>query len=106
MMGDSLGLGGVAVADGLLGQAMGRLRLVLACLGLAAVAALLVEQNIAGARWLNGSRSVMAPLGGLALGLLAVGRTPRGEPPGGAQRCRQSARVFELGRSSKGVQWW
>lgn len=72
-------LGGVAVAGGLLGKAMGRLLAVLAGLGLAAVAALLLVQNIAEVQWLNGSRSAMALLGGLGLGLLAVGLTPRDE---------------------------
>ncbi|MPZ85720.1 MAG: hypothetical protein GEV28_37220 [Actinophytocola sp.] len=74
-------LGGVAVAGGLLGKAMGRLLAVLAGLGLAAVAVLLLVQNIAEVQWLNGSRSAMALLGGLGLGLLAVGLTPRDERP-------------------------
>ena len=72
-------LGGVAVAGGLLGKAMGRLLAVLAGLGLTAVAALLLVQNITGEQWLSGSRSAIALLGGLGLGLLAVGLTPRNE---------------------------
>lgn len=72
-------LGGVAVAGGLLGRAVGRWLAVVAGLGLAAVAVLLLVQNITGAQWLNGSRSAMALLGGLGLGLLAVGLTPRSE---------------------------
>ena len=75
-------LGGIAVAGGLFGRAMGRWLAVLAGLGLVAVAALLLVQNIAGEQWLNGSRSAMALLGGLGLGLLAVGLTPRTERPG------------------------
>lgn len=72
-------LGGIAVAGGLLGKATGRWLAVLAGLGLAAVAVLLLVQNIAGAQWLDGSRSAMALLGGLGLGLLAVGLTSRSE---------------------------
>ena len=72
-------LGVVAVAGGLLGKAVGRLLAVLAGLGLAGVAAVLLAQNIVGESWLNGSRSAMALLGGLGLGLLAVGLTPRNE---------------------------
>jgi hypothetical protein len=72
-------LGGIAVAGGLLGKATGRLLAVLAGVGLAAVAALLLVQNIADVQWLNGSRSAMALLGGLGLGLLTVGLTPRNE---------------------------
>jgi hypothetical protein len=72
-------LGGVAVAGGLLGRALGRLLAVLAGLCLAAVAALLLVQNIAETQWLNGSRSAMTLLAGLGLGLLAVGLTPRSE---------------------------
>lgn len=72
-------LGGVAVVGGLLGKAVGRLLAVLAGLGLAAVAVLLFVQNIADVRWLDGSRSAMALLGGLGLGVLAVGLTPRNE---------------------------
>jgi hypothetical protein len=79
-------LGGVAVAGGLLGKPVGRWLAVLAGLGLAAVAALLLVQNIAEVQWLNGSRSAMALLGGLGLGLLAVGLTPRNEPQSEEER--------------------
>lgn len=72
-------LGGIAVAGGLLGKAMSRLLAVLAGLSLTAVAALLLVQNITGEQWLSGSRSAMALLGGLGLGLLAVGLTPRSD---------------------------
>lgn len=76
-----LGLGAVAVAGGLLGASTGRLLAILAGVGLAGVAALLLLQNITEAHWLNGSRSAMALFGGFGLGLLAVGLTPRGDPP-------------------------
>lgn len=72
-------LGAVAVAGGLLGAKVGRGLAVLAGLGLAAVAVLVFVQNVVGAQWLDGSRSAMALLAGLGLGLLAVGLTPREE---------------------------
>jgi hypothetical protein len=75
-------LGAVAVAGGLLAQAVGRLLAVLAGLGLVAVAALLLLQNIAEFQWLNGSRSAMALFGGLGIGVLVVGLAPRGESKG------------------------
>lgn len=75
-------LGGVAVAGGLLARTIGRLLALLAGSSLVAVAALLLVQDVTGAQWLNGSRSAMALLGGLGLGLLAVSLAPRGEPKG------------------------
>lgn len=72
-------LGAVAVAGGLHGAKVGRGLAVLAGLGLAAVAVLVFVQNVVGAQWLDGSRSAMALLAGLGLGLLAVGLTPREE---------------------------
>ncbi|MGH3466205.1 MAG: Rv1678 family membrane protein [Thermocrispum sp.] len=74
-----LALGVVAVAGGLLGTSIGRWLVALAGLGLAAVAVLVLVQNVAGEQWLDGSRSAMALLGGLGLGLLAVGLAPQRE---------------------------
>jgi hypothetical protein len=76
--------GALAVIGGLLGGSNGRWLAVLAGAGLGAVAVLVLVQNIAEAEWLDGSRSAMALLGGLGIGLLAVGLTPRPEGPGHA----------------------
>lgn len=72
-------LGALALAAGFAGGRLGRALTVLAGAGLAAVAVLLLVQTAVGAKLIDGNTSTMALLGGLGLGLLAVGLTPR--PP-------------------------
>lgn len=72
-------LGALAVAAGVLSGRLGRALTTLAGAGLAAVAVVLLVQAAIGEDLIGGNTSTMALLGGLGLGLLAVGLTPR--PP-------------------------
>lgn len=74
-----LALGALAVAAGFAGGMLGRALTMLAGAGLAAVAVLLLVETAIGENLIGGNTSTMALLGGLGLGLLAVGLAPR--PP-------------------------
>lgn len=73
-------LGALAAFGGLLGGRPGRLLAALAGLGLLGVAGLQLLQDLFGFSLLTIGRGPMALAGGLGLGLLAIGLTPRDEP--------------------------
>lgn len=74
-------LGALAVAAGLAGGRLVRALTALAGAGLTAVAVVLLVQVAIGETLIDGNTSTMALLGGLGLGLLAVGLTPRPPEP-------------------------
>lgn len=82
-------LGALAVAAGIAGGRLGRVLTMLAGAGLAAVAVVLLVQTAIGEKLIGGNTSSMALIGGLGLGLLAVGLTPR--PPETRAPERQSS---------------